>query len=52
VVPATDFIFGELHAALYPRVVTSAANVANIDTNIGDNGVQVAPLAVQGSPPV
>jgi choline dehydrogenase-like flavoprotein len=52
VVPATDFIFGELHNALLPKVVAAAPSVSNIETAIGDNGVEIAPLAVQGSPPV
>ena len=52
VVPATDFIFGELHSVLFPRVVAATPGVSNIETAIGNNGVEVAPLAVQGSPPV
>jgi choline dehydrogenase-like flavoprotein len=46
VVPATDFIFGELQAALEPAV-TAAAAAAPVFT-----GVESAPLAVQGSAPV
>ena len=52
VVPATDFIFGELHSVLFPRVVAATPGISNIETAIGSNGVEVAPLAVQGSPPV
>jgi hypothetical protein len=52
VVPATDFISGDLYLALHQRLVTAAASTANIDTAIGDHGVQPPPLAVQGSPPV
>ena len=52
VVPATDFIFGELHNALLPKVVAAIPSVSNIETAIGNNGVEIAPLAVQGSPPV
>jgi hypothetical protein len=52
VVPATDFISGELYMALYGEFVTAAAATPNIDTAIGESGVEVAPLAVQGSPPV
>jgi GMC oxidoreductase len=52
VVPATDFIFGELHDELFPRVVAATPSVPNIETAIGDNGVEIAPLAVQGSSPV
>jgi choline dehydrogenase-like flavoprotein len=51
VVPATDFITGELLEALRPRLVAAAASTANIETGMGDQGVEVAPLAVQGSPP-
>ena len=50
VVPATDFIFGELHSVLFPRLVAATPGVSNIETAIGNNGVEVAPLAVQGSP--
>lgn len=46
VIPATDFIFGELHDALSPAV---AAGVAAVD---GLTAVEPAPLAVQGSSPV
>jgi hypothetical protein len=52
VVPATDFISGELYMALHDRFVTAAGATANVETTLGNNGVQVAPLAVQGSPPV
>ena len=51
VVPATDFIFGELHDALFPRAVAATPSVSNIETAIGSNGVEIAPLAVQGSAP-
>jgi choline dehydrogenase-like flavoprotein len=33
-------------------VVAATPGVSNIETAIGNNGVEVAPLAVQGSPPV
>jgi choline dehydrogenase-like flavoprotein len=46
VVPATDFIFGELHDALFPAVVGAAAAVPGL------TAVEPAPLAVQGSSPV
>lgn len=52
VVPGADFIFGELHDALLPALSQTAAGVANIETGLGANGVQEAPLAVQGSSPV
>lgn len=51
VVPATDFISGNLLTVLQGEVSAAAATVPNIETGIGVNGVQVAPLAVQGSPP-
>ena len=50
--PATDFIFGELGDVLRAACVSAAAATPNIDTSIGTNGVETAPLAVQGSPPV
>lgn len=52
VVPASDFISGELLVALRGQIVAAAAVTPNIDTTMGDNGVEVAPLAVQGSAPV
>jgi GMC oxidoreductase len=52
VVPATDFISGDLYLALYGKFVAVAGATPNIETAIGENGVQVAPLAVQGSPPM
>jgi hypothetical protein len=52
VVPATDFIFGDLHNAVLPRVVAAAATTPDIQVSIGNNGVETAPLAVQGSSPV
>lgn len=51
VVPAADFIFGELLDALHPAVVSAAGAVADVETAVGENGVEVAPLAVQGSAP-
>jgi choline dehydrogenase-like flavoprotein len=51
VVPVADFIFGELLEALQPRLAAAAAGVAHIETALGDNGVEPAPLAVQGSAP-
>lgn len=51
VVPATDFISGDLLDALRGEVIAAAGLVPNIDSGIGDNGVEVAPLAVQGSAP-
>jgi hypothetical protein len=51
VVPASDFITGELFTALFANVVAAASVTADIETAAGDHGVEVAPLAVQGSPP-
>lgn len=51
VVPAADFISGDLFDALRSEVTAAAGLVPNIETTIGDNGVEVAPLAVQGSAP-
>lgn len=52
VVPATDFIFGELEEVLRNACVTAAAVTPDIESQLGDHGVQVAPLAVQGGSPV
>jgi choline dehydrogenase-like flavoprotein len=46
VVPAADFIFGDLQAALQPAVTAAAATVQVL------TGVETAPLAVQGAAPV
>lgn len=46
VVPDTDFVFGELHDALFPAVVGAAVAVPGL------TAVEPAPLAVQDSPPV
>jgi choline dehydrogenase-like flavoprotein len=46
VVPDTDFIFGELQAALFPAVTAAAAGIGAL------TGVQPPPLAVQGDSPV
>jgi choline dehydrogenase-like flavoprotein len=51
VVPATDFISGELFEALHNECVTASPLVPNMDAGIGSNGVEVAPLAVQGESP-
>jgi hypothetical protein len=51
VVPATDFISGDLLTALHGEISGAAPFVPNIDVAIGNNGVEVAPLAVQGSAP-
>ena len=50
VVPAADFITGELHQALLDRVRGVASGMPGIDTTVGSS-VEIAPLAVQGSPP-
>lgn len=52
VVPATDFIFGELEQVLRNACIAAAAVTPDIESPLGDHGVEVAPLAVQGSPPV
>ena len=52
VVPATDFIFGDLTDVLRGECIAAAATIADIDTGLGAGGVEVAPLAVQGSAPV
>src|SRR5919106_333777 len=51
VVPGTDFIFGDLFTVLSSEVGTAIGAVPNIETTIGNSGVEVPPLAVQGSAP-
>ena len=51
VVPGTDFIFGDLFNMLNSEVGAAASVVPNIETTIGNSGVEAAPLAVQGSAP-
>lgn len=51
VVPATDFISGPLFDVLFDAFAAAAAGTAGIETTIGTNGVEVAPLAVQGDSP-
>jgi choline dehydrogenase-like flavoprotein len=46
VVPATDFIFGDLQAALQPAVTAAAAGLPVF------TGIETAPVAVQGAAPV
>lgn len=52
VVPATDFITGDLFVVLSNQLAAAAGSVPNIELGIGNNGVEVAPLAVQGSAPI
>jgi hypothetical protein len=52
VVPDTDFIFGDLLSALSTRLAPALPGIADIETGLGTNGLQVAPIAVQGSSPV
>ena len=51
VVPGTDFIFGDLLNVLRNEVGSAVGLLPNIETTIGNNGVEMAPLAVEGSPP-
>jgi len=51
VVPAADFVFGDLFDVLNSEIVTAAATMPHVEAAIGSNGVEVAPLAVQGSAP-
>lgn len=49
--PATDFITGPLYDALFDICSAATSNIANIETDFGSEGVEVAPLAVQGAAP-
>jgi hypothetical protein len=51
VLPAADFINGDLFTALRSAFVAAAPLVTNVELSIGSNGIEDAPLAVQGSPP-
>jgi hypothetical protein len=51
VVPGTDFIFGDLFNVLHSEVGAAVSVVPNIESAVGNNGVEVPPLAVQGSAP-
>ena len=47
----TDFISGNLQTALSNATIAVAPSVSNIEIGIGNNGVEEAPLAVQGDSP-
>ncbi len=49
--PTTDFIFGNLQTVLSNATIAAASTVSNIELTIGNNGVEEAPLAVQGDSP-
>ena len=50
--PATDFISGPLFEVLFDAFAAAAAGRPDVETDLGTNGIQVAPLAVQGDSPV
>jgi hypothetical protein len=52
VVPATDFITGDLYEAVKAKFTAAAAATADVDTGLGASGVEEAPLAVQGEAPL
>jgi hypothetical protein len=49
--PAPDFIFGDLFNVLSSEVAAAVGTVPNIESMLGNVGVQPPPLAVQGSSP-
>jgi choline dehydrogenase-like flavoprotein len=49
--PATDFISGALFVEIERAFRQAAPMVADIELGLGTNGIQDAPLAVQGEPP-
>jgi GMC oxidoreductase len=51
VTPSADYITGILYQELRRALATVTPQVLNIDLALGDQGVQEAPLAVQGAPP-
>ncbi|MDQ4098503.1 MAG: GMC oxidoreductase [Actinomycetota bacterium] len=50
--PGTDFISGPLLDVLGAAFESAAVGTPGIETSFGTNGVEVAPLAVQGDSPV
>jgi hypothetical protein len=52
VVPATDFISGELLDAVWMRTTAVTPAIGNLDATLPGGPVQPAPLAVQGAAPV
>ncbi|MGE4054704.1 MAG: GMC oxidoreductase [Vicinamibacterales bacterium] len=52
VVPAADFIFGPLGDVLTNACVAAAMVTPGIESALGNHGIEVAPLAVQGSAPM
>jgi hypothetical protein len=51
VLPTTDFITGPLFDALRAAFIAATSAVPSVEHSLGNNGVEAAPLAVQGSPP-
>jgi choline dehydrogenase-like flavoprotein len=51
VVPSADFIFGDLFTVLSAEVAAAVGTVANIESSLGQGGVEPPPLAVQGNAP-
>lgn len=51
VVPTTDFISGPLFDVLFDAFAGAAPGTPGIETTMGTNGVEAAPLAVQGDSP-
>jgi choline dehydrogenase-like flavoprotein len=51
VTPTTDFITGPLYNALRTAFIAAGGATANVEVGLGNNGVEEAPLAVQGAPP-
>ncbi len=49
--PTTDFISGPLFEALRTACEAATPGIANIELGLGSNGVDAAPLAVQGAAP-
>lgn len=49
--PDTDFIFGDLYEVLRNRTLSVIGTVPNVESGIGESGVEPAPIAVQGNAP-
>lgn len=50
-IPSADFIFGDLFDALSGEVAAAVATIPNIESALGNGGLEPPPMAVQGSSP-
>ena len=50
-IPSADFIFGDLFNALSGEVAAAVATTPNVESALGNGGLEPPPIAVQGSSP-